>query len=64
MKHQHHFGSANVIPLREVARIGAYIGDLKRRAQLLDYDIAAEEERAGAAPSSTPARYRNRPIVV
>jgi hypothetical protein len=46
MKHQHHFGSANVIPLREVARIGAFIGDLKRRAQLLDYDIAAEEERA------------------
>jgi hypothetical protein len=42
MKHQHHFGSANVIALREMARIGAFIGDLDRRAQLLDYDIAAE----------------------
>jgi ABC-type transporter Mla subunit MlaD len=41
MKHQRHFGSANVIPLREVARIGAFIGDLDRRAQLLDHDIAA-----------------------
>jgi hypothetical protein len=46
MKHQRHFGSANVIPLREVAQIGAFIGDLDRRAQLLDHDIAAEEERA------------------
>jgi hypothetical protein len=43
---QRHFGSANVIPLREVAQIGAFIGDLDRRAQLLDHDIAAEEERA------------------
>jgi hypothetical protein len=46
MKHQLHFGSANVIPLREVARIGALIGDLDRRARLLDYDIAAEEQSA------------------
>jgi hypothetical protein len=46
MKHQHHFGTANVIPLREVARISAFIGDLNRRAQLLECDIAAEEERA------------------
>jgi multidrug resistance efflux pump len=48
MKHQHHFGGANVIALREAARIGAFIGDLDRRAQLLDHDIAAEEERAQA----------------
>jgi multidrug resistance efflux pump len=48
MKHQHNFGGANVIALREVARIGAFIGDLDRRAQLLDHDIAAEEERAQA----------------
>jgi hypothetical protein len=41
MKHQRHFGSANVSPLREVARIGAFIGELDRRAQLLDHDIAA-----------------------
>jgi hypothetical protein len=46
VKHQYHFESANVIPLREVARISAFIGDLNRRAQLLDCDIAAEEERA------------------
>jgi hypothetical protein len=46
MKHQHHFGRATVIALRQVARIGAFIGDLDRRAQLLDHDIAAEEERA------------------
>jgi multidrug resistance efflux pump len=46
MKHQHHFGSTNVIVLRDVARLGAFIGDLDRRAQLLDKDIAAEEERA------------------
>jgi hypothetical protein len=41
MKHQRHFGSANIIPLREVARIGAFIGDLDRRTLLLDQDIAA-----------------------
>ena len=46
MKHQHHFGRANVIALREVVRIGTLIGDLDRRAQLLDGDIAAEEECA------------------
>jgi ABC-type transporter Mla subunit MlaD len=46
MKHQHHFGSTNVIALREVARIGAFIGDLDRRAQLLDSDIAAAQESA------------------
>jgi multidrug resistance efflux pump len=46
MKNRHHFGSANVIALKEVARIGAFIGDLDRRAQLLNDDIAAEEERA------------------
>jgi multidrug resistance efflux pump len=46
MKHEHHFGRATVIALRQVARIGAFIGDLDRRAQLLDHDIAAEEERA------------------
>ena len=41
IKHHRHFGSANIIPLREVARIGAFIGDLDRRTQLLDHDIAA-----------------------
>jgi hypothetical protein len=41
MKYQRHFGSANVIPLRDVARIGAFIGDINRRARLLDHDIVA-----------------------
>jgi hypothetical protein len=41
MRHQRQFGSANVTPLREVARIGAFIGDLDRRNLLLDQDIAA-----------------------
>jgi len=41
MKHQRHFGSASVIPLREMARIGALIGDIDRRARLLDHDIVA-----------------------
>jgi hypothetical protein len=41
MKHQRHFGSANVIPLKGVAQIGAFIGDIDRRARLLDHDIAA-----------------------
>jgi hypothetical protein len=45
-KHQHHFGNGKIIALRETSRIGALIGDLDRLAQLLDYDIAAEEERA------------------
>jgi hypothetical protein len=41
-----HFGSANEIALREAARIGALIGDLERRVQILDCDIAADEEHA------------------
>jgi hypothetical protein len=45
MKHQPHFGSANVNTLTEVARIVALVGDLNRYAQLLDYDITNEEER-------------------
>ena len=41
-----HFGSANEIALREAARIGALIGDLERRVQILDCDSAADEEHA------------------
>jgi hypothetical protein len=41
MKHQRHFESANVIPLREVAQTGAFIAELDQRAQLLDQDIVA-----------------------
>jgi hypothetical protein len=36
-----------------VARTGAFIEDLDRRAQLLDYDIAAAEERAQLFNPST-----------
>jgi hypothetical protein len=48
MKHQRHFGSANAILLREVAQIGAFIGDIDRRARLLDHDIAAHPVLASA----------------
>ena len=46
MKRRYHFGNANSTAMRETARIGALIVDLGRRAQLLEDDIAAEEERA------------------
>jgi len=46
MKHQRHFGSASDAALTEVARIKALIGDLNRVVQILECDIATEEERA------------------
>ena len=46
MKRRYHFGNATSAALREMARVSALIGDLDRRAQLLECDIAAEEERA------------------
>jgi hypothetical protein len=46
MKRRYHFGNANNPAMRETAWIGALIVDLGRRAQLLEDDIAAEEERA------------------
>jgi hypothetical protein len=46
MKHQHHFGSANDVALRDVARISTLISDLDRQVRILDHDIAAEKERA------------------
>jgi hypothetical protein len=46
MKRRYHFGNANNTAVRESARIEALIVDLGRRAQLLEDDIAAEEERA------------------
>jgi multidrug resistance efflux pump len=45
MKRRYHFGNANNTAVRETG-IEALIVDLGRRAQLLDDDIAAEEERA------------------
>ncbi len=46
MRHQHHFGSANDVALRDVARISALISDIDRHVRLLDCDITTEEERA------------------
>jgi hypothetical protein len=45
MKHQRHFDPSDVA-LREVTQISALIGNLDRIVQLLDCDIATEEERA------------------
>lgn len=44
MKHQHHFESA--IQPREAAKTRTLIADIDRIVQILDSDIAAEEERA------------------
>jgi len=46
MKRRYHFGNEISTAMRETARIEALIVDLGRRAQLLEDDIAAEEERA------------------
>jgi hypothetical protein len=45
MKHQHHFGSANNVALRDVARISTLISDLDRQVRILDHDIAAVRAR-------------------
>jgi hypothetical protein len=46
MKRRYHFGNATSASLAEMARVSALISDLDKRAQLLECDIAAEEERA------------------
>jgi septation ring formation regulator EzrA len=46
MKHQRHFERASDVALREAAQISTMISDLHRLVQLLDCDIATEEERA------------------
>jgi hypothetical protein len=45
MKQQHHFGSAT--PAREALQTRELIADINRVVQILDSDIAAEEEQAG-----------------
>ena len=45
MRHQRHFGT-NAAAQRETAQIWKMIGELDRGVQLLNADIAAEEERA------------------
>jgi hypothetical protein len=55
MRHQHHPERANAVARMDVSWIAALIGNLDRRAQLLDQDIAAEEQRAGVLEASHPA---------
>ena len=43
MKHQYHFGSAT--PAREALQTKHLIADINRVVQILDSDIAAEEEQ-------------------
>jgi hypothetical protein len=45
MKHQRHFGSAT--PARDALQTKELIADINRVVQILDSDIAAEEEQAG-----------------
>ena len=44
MKHQRHFGTA--APSREAVQTRSLIADIGRIVQILDTDIAAEEEQA------------------
>jgi hypothetical protein len=46
MKRRYHFGNATSASLAEMARVNALISDLDKRAQLLECDLAAEQERA------------------
>ena len=55
MRHQHHSQSASTVPRMEASWIAASISNLDRHAQLLDQDIAAEEERAQVFDRSHPA---------
>jgi hypothetical protein len=52
MKHQAHFES--VVPTREAARTTALIADLNRIVQLLNADIAAEEDRTRISDPTRP----------
>jgi hypothetical protein len=54
MKHQHHFDTSEAAQ-REAVQIWKMIGDLDRIVQLLNCDIATEEERARISDRSDPA---------
>jgi hypothetical protein len=54
MKHQRHFDTSEAAQ-REAAQTWKMIGELDRSVQLLDADIAAEEERIGKSDRSDPA---------
>jgi hypothetical protein len=54
MKQQHHFERANDAKSKEAAQISKMIGDLGRLIQILDCEIATDEERAGVSDRSDP----------
>jgi hypothetical protein len=54
MKHQRHFGTGEAAQ-REAVQIWKMIGDLDRSVQLLDCDIAIEEERTMISDRSNAA---------
>jgi hypothetical protein len=54
VKKQHHFGTVNGIAERDAAVIAAMMGDLCRIVEILDCDVATEEERARVFDKSDP----------
>ena len=54
MKHQRHFGTLDAAQ-REAVKIRKMIGDLDRSVQLLNCDIASEEERTRISDRSDTA---------
>jgi hypothetical protein len=55
MKHQRHFESANGLALREAVQTRILIADLDRIVQIINCDIAAEEEQARVSDRSDAA---------
>jgi hypothetical protein len=55
MKHQRDFKRVSDVALREAAQVSALISDLDRTIQILDCDVANEEERARVSDRSDPA---------
>jgi hypothetical protein len=54
MEHQHHFDTSEA-EQREAVKIRKMIGDLNRSVQLLNCDIASEEERTKISDRSDAA---------
>lgn len=54
MNHERHFDADEAV-LREVAQIRQVIVDLDRTVQIIDCDVATEEERVGVSDRSNPA---------
>jgi hypothetical protein len=54
VKKQCHFGTANGIAERDAAVVAAMKDDLCRIVEILDCDVATEEERAGVFDRSDP----------